>query len=94
MLEAEFRNPRSDYMADKMVVLTTCGSVEEARMIANTLVERRLAACVNIIPRIESVYRWKDKVETATEPARDQEYEEGFRRPSQCNRRIALLRAS
>lgn len=54
-------------MTDKRVVLTTCGSPEEARRMARELVERRLAACVNIIPQIESVYLWKDQVETATE---------------------------
>ncbi len=54
-------------MTDKRLVLTTCGSPEEARRIAQELVERRLAACVNIVPQIESVYRWKGEVETATE---------------------------
>jgi periplasmic divalent cation tolerance protein len=54
-------------MSDVRVVLTTAGSQEEARKIAHALVERRLAACVNIVPQIESVYRWQGKVETATE---------------------------
>ena len=54
-------------MTDKRLVFTTCGSLEEARSIAQTLVERQLAACVNIVPQIESVYRWKGEVETATE---------------------------
>ena len=54
-------------MTDKRVVLTTCVSLEEARTIANSLVESHLAACVNIIPQIESVYRWKDKIETSNE---------------------------
>lgn len=54
-------------MTDKRLVLTTCASLEEARTIAHTLVERHLAACVNIVPQIESVYRWKDEVETSTE---------------------------
>ena len=54
-------------MTDKRIVLTTAGSEEEARRIANQLVERRLAACVNIVPRIESIYRWKDKVQEAEE---------------------------
>ncbi len=54
-------------MTDKRVVLTTCGSLDEARSIAQTLVERQLAACVNVIPQIESVYRWQGEVETATE---------------------------
>jgi periplasmic divalent cation tolerance protein len=54
-------------MTDKRIVLTTAGTAEEARKIAQALVERRLAACVNIVPQIESVYRWQGKVETAQE---------------------------
>jgi periplasmic divalent cation tolerance protein len=55
------------YMTDKRLVLTTCGSQEEARRIAMELVERRLAACVNIVPQVESVYRWQGKLESANE---------------------------
>ena len=54
------------YMTDKLLVLTTTGSDTEARKIAGALVERRLAACVNIV-KIRSVYRWEGKVETAEE---------------------------
>ena len=54
-------------MTDKLLVLTTAGSESEARKIAHALVERRLAACVNIVPRIQSVYRWEGKVEEAEE---------------------------
>jgi len=54
-------------MTDKRLVVTTCGSLDEARTIAHTLVERQLAACVNIVPQIESVYRWQGEVESATE---------------------------
>ncbi len=54
-------------MTDIRVVLTTCGLLEEARSIAHTLVERQLAACVNIVPQVESIYRWKGEVETASE---------------------------
>ena len=54
-------------MTDKLLVLTTAGSEEEARKIAHALVERKLAACVNIVPRIHSVYRWQGKVESAEE---------------------------
>jgi periplasmic divalent cation tolerance protein len=54
-------------MTDKRVVLTTCGSQEEGRQIARSLVERRLAACVNLVPQIESVYQWKGKIETSQE---------------------------
>lgn len=54
-------------MTDKRIVLTTTGSEEEARKIAQALVERRLAACVNIVGPIHSVYRWKGAVESAPE---------------------------
>jgi hypothetical protein len=49
-------------MTDACIVLTTAGSSQEAEKIAAGLVERRLAACVNIIPQIQSVYRWDGKV--------------------------------
>ena len=54
-------------MTDKKLVLTTAGSEEEAIKLAHALVERRLAACVNVIPHITSVYRWQGKVEEAQE---------------------------
>ncbi|MBZ5501823.1 MAG: divalent-cation tolerance protein CutA [Acidobacteriia bacterium] len=55
-------------MTDKIVVLVTCGSVKEARRIARALVEGHLAACVNIVPGpVESIYRWKGRVESAKE---------------------------
>ena len=54
-------------MTDKKIILSTTGSREEAQKIARALVERKLAACVNIVGPIESVYRWKDAVETSEE---------------------------
>jgi len=54
-------------MTDKLLVLTTTGSEAEASKIAEMLVGRRLAACVNIIPRIQSVYPWQGRVESAEE---------------------------
>jgi len=54
-------------MTDKCIVLSTCGSQEEANKIAHHLVENRLAACVNVIPHISSIYRWEGKVESAQE---------------------------
>ena len=54
-------------MTDKRVVMTTAGSVDEARRIAEALIARRLAACVNIVPRVVSIYRWKGKTEEAEE---------------------------
>ena len=50
-------------MTDKILVITTAGSHDEARRIADALVERRQAACVNIIKGVESIYRWKGKTE-------------------------------
>jgi periplasmic divalent cation tolerance protein len=54
-------------MTDKRIVLTTAGSQEEAQEIAQALVERHLAACVNIISSLESIYRWQGEVEHAQE---------------------------
>ena len=54
-------------MTDKRVVLSTAGSEDEARKIAHHLVENQIAACVNIVPAIESIYRWQGKVESARE---------------------------
>jgi len=54
-------------MSDKLLVLTTAGSKTEARKIAEVLVERRLAACVNIVPGVMSLYRWEGKVAEAAE---------------------------
>ena len=55
-------------MTDKYVVLVTCSSISQARRIARAVVEKRLAACVNILPgAVTSVYRWKGKVESARE---------------------------
>jgi periplasmic divalent cation tolerance protein len=54
-------------MTDKIIVLTNTGSQDEARKIASALVERKLAACVNIIPAVESTYWWKGNIETAPE---------------------------
>jgi periplasmic divalent cation tolerance protein len=53
---------------DKLVVLVTCSSIREADCIARALVESRLSACGNILESpVRSVYRWKNKVETAKE---------------------------
>jgi periplasmic divalent cation tolerance protein len=54
-------------MTDKRIVFTTTGSDEEAARIAHRLVEQSLAACVNIVPQITSIYRWQGKVEEARE---------------------------
>ena len=54
-------------MTDKIVVLTAVDSQEQATKIARTLVEKRIAACVNILPGAQSVYRWKGQIEEASE---------------------------
>jgi periplasmic divalent cation tolerance protein len=46
-----------------LVVLSTVGKAEDAERIGRALVERGLAACVNVLPAVTSIYRWKGKVE-------------------------------
>ncbi len=48
-------------------MLTTCPNRRAAQRIARALVEERLAACVNIIPVAQSLYRWRGKIESARE---------------------------
>ena len=45
-----------------IVVVTTVGTEEQAYLIAREIVARRQAACVNILPGIRSIYRWKGKI--------------------------------
>jgi periplasmic divalent cation tolerance protein len=55
-------------LTDKFVVLVTCSTPAEAQRIARAVVNARLAACVNIVPgAVQSIYRWKGKVESARE---------------------------
>ena len=54
-------------MTDKIVVLTTCDSEQEAEQVARRLIEKRLAACVNILSGARSIYRWKGAIEEAAE---------------------------
>lgn len=53
--------------AEHYLVLTTCPHEVAARELAGALLEERLAACINIIPGLRSVYRWKGKLEEGTE---------------------------
>ena len=54
-------------MTDKIVVLTACDSEKHAAQLARHLVELRVAACVNILPKARSIYRWKGQIEDAAE---------------------------
>jgi uncharacterized protein involved in tolerance to divalent cations len=54
-------------MTDKIVVLCTCSSAEEARRLAGALIQKRLAACVNLLPSVRSIYHWKGAVEEGDE---------------------------
>ena len=49
------------------VIYSTINKIQDARRIAKILIEEQLVACVNIIPKIESVYKWKDKIENGEE---------------------------
>jgi periplasmic divalent cation tolerance protein len=53
--------------ADKIVVLITTGIEEEAHKIAQLLVEQKKAACVNIVPRVNSLFWWEGELESAQE---------------------------
>ena len=54
--------------SDFRLVLVTCADLPEARKIARAVVEKRLAACVNILTiPVESIYSWKEKVENTSE---------------------------
>ena len=50
-----------------VAIYSTTGNIEEAKKIARVLVEEKLVACVNIIPKIDSIYRWKNKIEEDSE---------------------------
>jgi periplasmic divalent cation tolerance protein len=54
-------------MTNARIVLTTVGVKQVAEKLARELVERRLAACVNIVGPIRSVYRWRDNIEDEQE---------------------------
>jgi len=49
------------------LILSTCPDADTAKRLARTLVEERLAACVNLLPGVSSTYRWRGEVEQATE---------------------------
>jgi periplasmic divalent cation tolerance protein len=55
------------FMPDYIQVVTTTENHEQAEAIARALVEERLAACVQIVGPITSIYRWHDNIETAQE---------------------------
>lgn len=52
---------------ESLLVITNCPDEASANAIALAVVEARLAACVNILPRVQSIYRWQGSVESATE---------------------------
>ena len=56
-------------MLDVILVMTTMPNVVDANVLAEQLVERQLAACVNLLPAVQSVYRWEGVLERANEVA-------------------------
>jgi periplasmic divalent cation tolerance protein len=55
-------------MADQILLaISSFPDVETANRIAQTLVEEKFAACANLLPAVHSIYRWKEKIETAAE---------------------------
>jgi periplasmic divalent cation tolerance protein len=71
-LSLEFALPdgarrKEDFVTPYVVAFVTVASAREGSRLARTLVEEKLAACVNVAPGLESHYRWKGKVESARE---------------------------
>ena len=54
-------------MTDFQIILSTCADREQAERIAHRLLELHLAACVNILPGVQSIYRWQGGIESAAE---------------------------
>ena len=82
-------------MTDKIVVLSTCASAEEAEKIARRLVELRLAACVNVLAGARSFYRWKDAIEDSGEWLLDhQDFPRTFRQTARRVGAAAFLRSA
>ncbi len=54
-------------MTDKTIVLTTWPDLPGAKALAETLIEQKLAACVNVLPAMTSIYQWQGKLEQGTE---------------------------
>ncbi len=55
-------------MADQILLaISTFPDAETASRVAQTLVEEKFAACANLMPAVHSIYRWKEKIETAGE---------------------------
>ena len=50
-------------MTDKRIALTTCDSLEAASTLARSLLEKRCAACVNVVPGVRSFYWWEDEIQ-------------------------------
>lgn len=67
MLASLAGSPKLFSMTDKIVVLNTCASQEEGERVARLLLDARLAACVSIVPGVESLYHWQGKIETSSE---------------------------
>ncbi len=60
------KTPAATNQTDALLLLSTCRDLDQARRIARTLVDERLASCVNIA-KIDSIYRWRDQVEESEE---------------------------
>lgn len=54
-------------MSDYQIILNTCPTQDVAQQLAEVLIKNRLAACVNIVPQVYSIYEWQDKIEQESE---------------------------
>ncbi len=54
-------------MTDTLLIMSTFPNMEKAEELATRLIQAKLAACINILPPMKSVYRWKNRIESGTE---------------------------
>jgi periplasmic divalent cation tolerance protein len=66
-MSMEIASSRFPMTTQYLTIFSAFGDIESARKAARALVEEKLAACANIVPQIESIYRWKGKIESANE---------------------------
>jgi len=62
-----YTDPMPESPTPIRIVLTTADNPRDAARLGRTLVEERLAACISMIPAVQSIYRWKEQIESSTE---------------------------
>lgn len=66
-MAADTSNPEGTPSRAPVLALTTVATRDDAERLANMLIEERLAACVNVVPGLQSIYQWQGAAESASE---------------------------